>query len=79
VDPLTGEAFRTLEGTTSAGLNRVQWDLRGDPPENGNGNGFGGNQGPAATPGVYRVRLSVDGAEHETTVRVLEDVWIPGS
>jgi hypothetical protein len=79
VDPLTGEAFRTLEGTRSAGLNRVQWDLRGDPPEDGNGNGFGGNQGAAATPGVYRVRLSVDGAEHETTVRVLEDVWIPGS
>jgi photosystem II stability/assembly factor-like uncharacterized protein len=76
VDPLTGEAFRTLEGTTSGGLNRVQWDLRGDPPENGNGNGFGGNQGPAATPGVYRVRLSVDGAEHETTVRVVEDVWM---
>jgi photosystem II stability/assembly factor-like uncharacterized protein len=78
-DAVTGELFRTLEGTIEAGLNRAQWDLRGERPQNGRGRGgggFGGGQGPEAEPGVYRVRLTVDGAVHETTVRVLEDIWL---
>ena len=73
-DPVTGETFRTLEGTGEAGLNRVQWNLRGE--SQGGGGGFGGNQGPDAAPGVYRVVLEVNGRERSTTVRVVEDVWL---
>ena len=81
-DVTTGEVFRNLEVTTEAGINRVQWDLRGNSPEGlqpgGGGGGFGGNQRPMAQPGVYRVTLSVDGVEMETMVRVVEDGWMGG-
>ncbi len=80
-DVVTGEPLRTLEGTGSPGINRVQWNLRGEPEERegggGGGCGFGGgNQGPLAEPGVYRVTLTAGGEERTTTVRVLEDIWL---
>jgi photosystem II stability/assembly factor-like uncharacterized protein len=76
-DIRTGEVFRHLQATGQMGTNRVQWDLRGDPPENGQqGGGFGGNQTPTAEPGVYRVTLSVNGQSQERMVTVLEDIWL---
>ena len=79
-DVETGEVFRDLDATAERGLNRVQWNLRGNPPERPQGGGgfggFGGTQGPWAEPGVYRVALTVGGTTHYTTVRVLEDVWL---
>ena len=73
----TGELFRNLEAIGNSGINRVQWNLRGNRREQGGGGfGGGGRQGPMAEPGLYRVSLSVDGQEFETTVRVLEDVWM---
>jgi hypothetical protein len=77
-DLVTGEAFRTLEGSRDRGMNRVQWDLRGEEPpqeQGGGGGGFGRNQAPQATPGMYRVTLSVGGQEYTTTVRVVADHW----
>lgn len=71
-DVVTGEAFRTLEGTGEAGMNRVQWDLRGEPEEEEDD----GDDGPLAEPGIYRVTLQAGGEQHTTTVRVLEDVWL---
>ena len=79
-DAVTGETFRTLEGTGFAGMNRVQWNLRGERPEQGGrgegGRGRGGGQGPAADPGVYRVVLTVGGEDYVALVRVLEDIWL---
>jgi hypothetical protein len=79
-DLRTGEVFRDLEGTGEAGLNRVEWDSRGNQPppgEGGGGGGFGGgNQGPLAEPGVYRVTLTVNRNEYTTAVTVLEDIWL---
>ena len=75
----TGELFRNLEAIGNSGINRVQWNLRGNRRQQQGGGGFGGGggrQGPMAEPGLYRVSLSVDGQEFETTVRVLEDVWM---
>jgi hypothetical protein len=79
-DPVTGEVFRILEGTGDVGMNRVQWDLRGEQPQQqgggGGGGGFGGRgRAPQAAPGVYRVTLTVDGREYTTTVRVVTDHW----
>jgi hypothetical protein len=78
VNPATGEVFRNLDGTAEAGINRVQWDLRGNPPRRqGQAAGFGGQQrGPLASPGIYRVVLTVDGREYRRNVEVLEDVWL---
>ena len=81
-DLRTGDVFRQLEATGGMGTNRVQWNLRGDRPENengqqGGGGGFGGgNQGPMATPGVYKVTLTVNGESYEQNVTVLEDIWM---
>jgi photosystem II stability/assembly factor-like uncharacterized protein len=80
-DVVTGQTFRTLKGTGTAGLNRVQWDLKGEqpPPRAGGGGGGGGggqNQAPTAAPGTYRVTLSVNGQSFTTTVRVLMDHWL---
>ena len=69
-DVTSGETFREMDGTGLAGMNRVQWNLRGDV------RGDGGGSGPVASPGVYRVELSVDGDDYRTTVTVLEDVWL---
>ncbi len=77
-DLATGEVFRTLDGTARAGLNRVQWDLLGEEPDEREGQGgFGGGSGaPRAEPGIYGVTLEVDGEELSATVRVLEDIWM---
>src|SRR5215213_3825469 len=71
----TGKVVRSLAGTKDVGLNRVQWNLRGDPPPRppsggqgggpggGGGGGFGGafNQGLPLEPGTYNLKLSVGG------------------
>jgi hypothetical protein len=40
----TGKVVRNIAGTNEAGLNRIQWNLRGDPPPRPAG-GFGGGGG----------------------------------
>jgi hypothetical protein len=79
-DAVTGEVFRDLVGTGNRGMNRVQWDLRGNPrPGQGSGpggGGFGGNRPPLAHPGVYRVTVTVNGHGYSATVNVLDDVWL---
>ncbi len=82
-DLTTGTVFRNLTATKEAGINRVQWNLRGDPPPQAEGQqqggfgGFGGQQqGPLASPGVYRITLSVGGRDYVRNVVVEEDVWL---
>ena len=78
---LTGDVFRTMEGTGEAGMNRVQWNQRSNPPpagrgRGGRGGGRGGRQGQLAQPGVYNVTLTVNGEEYTTTLQVLQDDWM---
>jgi len=78
--------IRTLTGAKASGLNRVWWDLRstaratttaaasatnGDSaqPEGGGGR----QQAPLVAPGVYTVRLSVDGRDLTTKLTVRKD------
>ncbi|HZS10551.1 MAG TPA: hypothetical protein VFD58_37325 [Blastocatellia bacterium] len=65
ISDVTGKVVRNLTGTKEAGVNRVQWNLRGDPPPRPAGFGppgggaptadnpqpAGGSQQPAAQPG----------------------------
>lgn len=93
ISDINGKVLRNITGTKEVGLNRVQWNLRGDPPPRpagfgprggagqGAGQGGGGgrfgrfNFGPAIDPGVYLVKLTVDGQEMTTRVVIEEDVW----
>jgi photosystem II stability/assembly factor-like uncharacterized protein len=80
-DLRTGTTFRNLTAPKEAGVNRVEWNLRSNPPPAPQGQqvggGFGGgNQGQLAEPGIYRVTLSVAGRDYVQDVVVLEDVWM---
>ena len=73
-----GEAdktIRTLHGSGAAGLNRVNWDLRHEPPLPPTGQGgFGGPPaGPRALPGTYSVRITAGNSQSTTTVTVFDD------
>jgi photosystem II stability/assembly factor-like uncharacterized protein len=50
ISDLSGRELRSIEGTTDAGVNRVNWDLRATPPGRGRGGrgGQAGAQQPAA-------------------------------
>lgn len=72
-----GEVIRTLKDVPQeAGLHRLAWDLREDAPrprreDDGAGNDFFRPLGgPAVLPGVYTVRLTVDGESSEASVEV---------
>ncbi len=84
----TGAEFRTETMAATAGLNRWQWNLCSTPiatPQNTGRGGGGGGQfgggcqggGRTATPGVYKLSVSVAGKEIGTQmIRVLEDIWM---
>ena len=88
ISDYTGKVIRNLVGTKETGINRVQWNLRGDIPPRpanlppgfgggggGGGGGFGGlfNIGPAIEPGTYNLKLSVNGKDYTTKVVVEAD------
>lgn len=74
-----GDTVRTLSGARASGFSRLWWDLRGekpaeDGPQNqGRGGGGGGGRrravAPLVAPGVYTVKVSVDG--QETTAKLV--------
>jgi photosystem II stability/assembly factor-like uncharacterized protein len=86
-----GEPFRNLTGPKQQGINRIQWNLRGDPEQpqagqqgggggggggGGQRGGGGGNQGPLAEPGVYRLTVTIGGRQFVRSILVEEDVWM---
>ena len=71
-----GERVRELEAPASAGLHRVQWDLRhtSPPQDEGEGRGFGGAfLGPLVQPGSYRVTVDFPGRTVSTILEVEPD------
>ena len=53
VSDITGKVVRNINGTKELGLNRLQWNLRGDPPPRPagpGGAGRGGQGGPGVAP-----------------------------
>jgi hypothetical protein len=70
-----------MTGTKEAGLNRVQWNLRGNPPPRpanppqGAGGGPGGQAplGPLVEPGTYLVKVTIGGKELARPIVVERD------
>ncbi len=60
---------------TDAGMHRFVWDFRPQPPAAGSRPGGGGGRGgaPPVPPGVYSVRLSVNGASTSQPLTVMPD------
>jgi photosystem II stability/assembly factor-like uncharacterized protein len=81
----SGKVVREIAGPKDAGLNRVQWNLRGNPPAaaaaggqrgaggGGGGGGRGGGGGAALEPGAYLVKLTVGGKDYTTKVIIEAD------
>jgi photosystem II stability/assembly factor-like uncharacterized protein len=78
----SGAVVRELKATKEAGINRVQWDLRGKPPvqtprgagEAGGAGGFGrAPEGALVDPGTFTARLTVGGREYTTPITVQPD------
>jgi hypothetical protein len=82
---------RNINGTKDVGLNRIQWNLRGDPPPRpAGGGGFGGGggggggggfgnvftQGLPLEAGTYVVKMSVGGKDYTTKVVIENDPGI---
>jgi len=75
----TGKVVRNLDGTKSAGLNRVLWNLAPNPPEGQPAAGFGGGRGgapQAVDAGTYVVTLTVGGKTLTKPAVVLQDRWL---
>jgi len=79
ISDYAGKVVRELTGTKEAGINRVQWNLRGGAAgggggrAGGGGGGRGGFGGPALEPGSYLVKLSVGGKDYTTKVAIEAD------
>jgi hypothetical protein len=74
--------------SAKVGLNRINWDIRYDDPPafshsweiNANpGDTPASPEGPLALPGVYTVRLTVDGKGYSQTVTVRDDPRSPAT
>jgi hypothetical protein len=76
----TGKVVRNLDGTKTAGINRVVWNLAPNPvPGQQAGGGGGGGRGGAPPPvdaGTYVVTLSAGGKTLTKPLTVLPDRWL---
>ncbi|MFN2576472.1 MAG: hypothetical protein ABR607_02150 [Pyrinomonadaceae bacterium] len=84
ISDYAGKVVRTIIGTKEMGINRLQWNLRGDPPQRPAGAQFGGGGGggggfaalfggPALEAGTYSLKLSVNEKEYTTKVVIEND------
>jgi len=84
ISDYSGKVVRELTGPKDAGLNRVQWNLRGTPAAGAAGGGRGGGGGgggrggfggggAALEPGAYLVKLTVGGKDYTAKVVIEAD------
>ncbi|HSS19659.1 MAG TPA: hypothetical protein VLL54_06265 [Pyrinomonadaceae bacterium] len=79
ISDASGTVVRDLKGTKEAGLNRVVWDLRLNPPappqegQGGGGGFFGAPRGPRVQPGTYSIKVASADKTATTSVLVQED------
>jgi photosystem II stability/assembly factor-like uncharacterized protein len=88
ISDITGRVVREMTGTKDVGLNRVQWNLRGNAPAGrsggtgagggqaaGGGGGRGGFGAPAVEAGTYLLKLSVGGKDYTQRIVVEADTY----
>ncbi|MDQ2865219.1 MAG: hypothetical protein M3R51_03240 [Candidatus Eremiobacteraeota bacterium] len=71
-----GALVRRIDGSNTAGINRVTWDLASEPPVPWRGTGDwnqGPDDGPAVVPGRYTLRLHAGDAINERRIDVRAD------
>jgi hypothetical protein len=79
ITDVTNHVVRTLDGTKSAGINRVWWNLAPAPPAGAPAGGFGGGRGGFGTtvePGTYMVTLETAGKKITKPLVVQQDRWL---
>ena len=74
----SGKVVRELKGPKMAGIQRLAWDLRLEPPFPPPAEGaglffFGAARGPFVEPGEYTVKIAAAGHTVQKTVKVEED------
>ena len=74
----TGSVIRKLDAPKSKGLHRVNWDLRKTAPPSARNQSprrrFGRSRGgPRVRPGIFAIRLTVDGVAQTQTLDVQID------
>jgi len=83
-----GEIVRTLDAPRTAGLHRLSWDFRGDPPQRGEGAQDNQRQGrrrggrggaPFLGPGEYAAVLTLGDRVMRETFEVRRDPLLPGN
>jgi len=76
IEDKEGKKIRELKGAKEAGINRITWDLRYDPPLQIDGGQMARRfraRGPDVLPGEYKVTLKVIDQEMTKTVKVVGD------
>jgi len=78
VDPDTSQVMAEWQRSSAppsaaAGMHRVVWDFRPQPPAGGRGRGGGRGAPPPVAPGAYSVRLTVDGQSYTQPLAVKPD------
>ena len=76
VSDSSGKTVRELTGPKEAGLNRLSWDLRYNPPVSGTqgqADRFSSIRAPFVLPGEYKVQLQAAGQEATKSVKVEQD------
>ncbi|MBK8976696.1 MAG: PDZ domain-containing protein [Planctomycetes bacterium] len=76
---VTGATVRSLDAPATAGLHRVDWDLRVERDGAAEGPPRGRGRGRTAEPGSYRVVLRAAGQQQEQVLRVLADPTAPAT
>lgn len=73
IHDLSGKEINSVTPVTTAGINRVTWDLNhAGLPSSGGRRSFGPS-GPPVVPGIYIARLTVNGKSYEQQFRVTDD------
>jgi photosystem II stability/assembly factor-like uncharacterized protein len=77
ITDMAGETIRTIANAPgNRGINRVQWDLRGDTPPADPDQPQARRARPPVDPGTYLVKMVVGGRELVRSVLVMEDIWM---
>lgn len=76
-----GKLLKSIDGTKRKGINKVEWDMRLNPPRVATGSriDWGGFIGPVAEPGVYTIKLLKGDKTFTGTMEIRDEPNFPYS